>query len=330
MADVKQWITVHPNGADSKGQPVPVKEGQSKGEAVKSFINKHKSKVKELNKKSIDELKKEITQDSNDDKIMEAKAKELFAKLKRGEYLEVEELKNHPVVKWLNKKEEEARKKYGDTSKLPGREKKREKWLKEFLSTGSMVVTGKDNNGRDIYEAKGPLKKEFKAVIVTGLPAAGKSSRIVNPLSRDIGGFVFDNDEIKQLIDEFKESNGAAASSVHNESKMIQDKAFKEFLSGGERNGQNLIIPKIGDDADSLQDKFINKLEDAGYDVEIQYNPASLKDSLNRVAMRGIETGRIIPTYVVESYGDGPAKTFEYFKNKLNKKGKPFVRKGDK
>jgi hypothetical protein len=60
MADVKQWITVHPNGSDSKGQPIPVMEGQSKGEAVKSFINKHKSEVKELNKKSTDELKKEV------------------------------------------------------------------------------------------------------------------------------------------------------------------------------------------------------------------------------------------------------------------------------
>ena len=38
MADVKQWITVHPNGKENKGQPIPVMEGQSKGEAVKSFV----------------------------------------------------------------------------------------------------------------------------------------------------------------------------------------------------------------------------------------------------------------------------------------------------
>lgn len=63
MADVKQWITVHPNGADSKGHPIPVMEGQSKGEAVKSFVNKHKSEVKELNKKSTDELKKEVAKE---------------------------------------------------------------------------------------------------------------------------------------------------------------------------------------------------------------------------------------------------------------------------
>ena len=60
MAEVKQWITVHPNGADSKGQPIPVMEGESKGEAVKNFVNKHKNEVKELNKKSTDELKKEV------------------------------------------------------------------------------------------------------------------------------------------------------------------------------------------------------------------------------------------------------------------------------
>ena len=38
---VKQWITVHPNGEGTKGRPIPVMEGQTKGEAVKSFIDKH-------------------------------------------------------------------------------------------------------------------------------------------------------------------------------------------------------------------------------------------------------------------------------------------------
>lgn len=62
MADVKQWITVHPNGADSKGQPIPVMEGESKGQAVKNFVSKHKKDVKELNKKSTDELKQIASQ----------------------------------------------------------------------------------------------------------------------------------------------------------------------------------------------------------------------------------------------------------------------------
>ena len=52
-----QWITVHPNGKDSKGQPIPVQEGQSKGEAVKAFISKHQKGVEENKNKSINELK---------------------------------------------------------------------------------------------------------------------------------------------------------------------------------------------------------------------------------------------------------------------------------
>lgn len=34
------WITVHPNGAGTKGVPVPVKAGQDKGEAIKQHFNK--------------------------------------------------------------------------------------------------------------------------------------------------------------------------------------------------------------------------------------------------------------------------------------------------
>ena len=60
--EVKQWITVHPNGADNKGQPIPVMEGQSKGEAVKSFVSKHQKEVDALKNKSTDELKRVAAQ----------------------------------------------------------------------------------------------------------------------------------------------------------------------------------------------------------------------------------------------------------------------------
>ncbi len=68
MSEINQWITVHPNGKESKGQPIPVKEGQTKGEAVKSFISKHKDNVKELEKKSIEELKKDAIIDLDEKK----------------------------------------------------------------------------------------------------------------------------------------------------------------------------------------------------------------------------------------------------------------------
>lgn len=51
---IEQWITVHPNGKEEKGQPIPVEKGQSKGDAVKAFIDKHKKD--NLEKKYNDDL----------------------------------------------------------------------------------------------------------------------------------------------------------------------------------------------------------------------------------------------------------------------------------
>ena len=62
-----EWITVHPNGKDSKGQPIPVKEGQSKSAAVKAFISKHQKSVNENKNKSIDELKTKAQEVDNDE-----------------------------------------------------------------------------------------------------------------------------------------------------------------------------------------------------------------------------------------------------------------------
>lgn len=70
MEKVKEWITVHPNGKENKGQPIPVKEGQTKGEAVKAFVSKHKDNVKDLAKKSVDELKKDATIDLGEKKTI--------------------------------------------------------------------------------------------------------------------------------------------------------------------------------------------------------------------------------------------------------------------
>lgn len=254
--------------------------------------------------------------------------REFYDRVKRGEYYTLEELKNHPVVKMLDARSAELKAKYGDTSKIntPQRIEDRKKWENNFLSAGSMVEVGKDEKGFPIYEPKGKVNREYKAVIAIGLPAAGKSSRIANPTSAELGAFIFDSDEIKQQIPEFIESNGGAADSVHRESKAIQQSAFAHFLAGGDRQGDNLVIPVIGDDADKLYNNYISKLESAGYDVEIQYQDADPVESLNRSIARAIETGRIIPSEISFKYGDKPRGVFEEYKKRINSKGVPYVR----
>ena len=254
--------------------------------------------------------------------------REFYDRVKSGRYYTMEELREHPVVKMLDTRSAELSAKYGDTStiNMPQRIADRKKWESNFLSVGAMVEVGKDEKGFPIYEPKGEVKREYKAVIAIGLPAAGKSSRIANPTSAELGAFIFDSDEIKQQIPEFIESNGGAANAVHNESKAIQQSAFAHFLEGGDRQGDNLVIPVIGDDSKKLYKNYISKLESAGYDVEIRYQDADPVESLNRSIARAIETGRIIPSKISFKYGDKSRGVFEEYKTKINSKGVPYVK----
>jgi hypothetical protein len=205
----------------------------------------------------------------------------------------------------------------------PERQELRDSIKNDFLSTGA-AREYTDEKGRKKYAFDGEIKKEFKCVIYTGLPAAGKSTA-VNPLSEKEGMFIFDNDVIKGMIPEFEATGGAAANAVHKESSNIQKAALKEFLSGSKK-GCNLAIPTIGDDAGKIYDKFIERLEEAGYDVEIRGIEASPDTSSSRVITRAIETGRIIPSETVLGYGNGCDTAYEELKGMTGKNGKSYVR----
>ena len=86
-----------------------------------------------------------------------------------------------------------------------------------------------------------------------------------------------------------------------------------EFLTGN-RKGDNIIVPIIGDKFEKIHKDWIFPFENAGYDIEVQYQDADPTESLNRVVARAIETGRIIPSHVVGKYEDKPREVFEKFK----------------
>lgn len=255
-------------------------------------------------------------------------ARELYDNIKSGKYLEIDDLLSHPVVRKLDAISQAYDRKYGVTADIntPERKEIRKKIREEFLKMGSARKT-KDENGREKYVFDGPLKKEFKATVVIGLPASGKSTSIANPQSEKNGAFVFDSDIIKESIPEFQESFGGAANAVHKESGLIQENAFDEFLSGSLK-GTNMMIPIIGSNYDKLMDEWIKLLEDAGYDVDVQYKDADSVESANRNIARELDSGRIIPSRIVLGYGDKPKKVFEMLKGKKNKKGKHFVVEG--
>ena len=247
--------------------------------------------------KTVDEpLKKGDTKLVLDDDDSRA----VYERITSGKLYELDELYELPVFKKIVAKIEEYELKYGITSKIdtPEREQLRKNWVQQFLV----------GDGADTMPPNGkPLKKEYKATIVVGLPAAGKSTRIASPLSEEQGAFIMDSDEMKKLIPEYRDTNGGTANQVHDESKQLMKRALGEFTSGSMK-GMNLVIPVIGDTVKSLNDRYINNLLSAGYEVEIAYKKADAKSSANRVVSRAIKDGRFIPREVVAGYNDNAVR----------------------
>lgn len=220
-------------------------------------------------------------------------AKALYQKISQGEYIEPQALFKNPVFQAIENEIQKYDIKYGVTAHIDTQERKeqRQMWIDDFLA-GKGVDTMPPNGA--------PLKREYKATIVVGLPAAGKSTRIANPLSEEQGAFIFDSDEMKKLIPEYE--GGKAANAVHQESKNLLSEAMNSFTAGSMK-GVNMVIPIIGDELSSIEKKAA-PLISAGYNVEIAYKKASTKDSINRVVGRAIKEGRYIPKKKVMEYND--------------------------
>lgn len=160
---------------------------------------------------------------------------------------------------------------------------------------------------------KGSARKDGVAVIVTGLPASGKSS-ICSKLADAIGAHIIDSDFAKRKIPEFNDEFGASI--VHDESSLITYGGAKEYAE--EYNLYeyciaqkfNIVIPKIGPSPNDIR-----KLRDAlmGRDYVIHLVLVSLdrQEACRRAMRRYISTGRYVPlSLVFDVYGNEPLLTY--------------------
>ena len=273
-------------------------------------------------------------------------AREVYTRIINGDYFEIEELKNHNIVKQLDVISDYYKNKYGDTSKIktPERQELRKKIIQDFLAIGSARLTqaqlagattgaekatttgvkGGVPTGKYVFD--GPLKKEFKLELILGLPASGKSTAFVNPHSDILDAFILDCDVIKELLPEFQETFGGAADAVHFESFALMDEAMKEFLEGGLK-GTNIIIPIVAPNFDELMEKYIQPFEHAGYDVRAVFVGTPEKICMNWNVKRQLDSGRIFTSKVAFSFGDKPREVYERLKVMTNSKGKPYGEK---
>ncbi len=158
------------------------------------------------------------------------------------------------------------------------------------------------------------LKYEQDAIIVTGLPASGKST-ISNRIAELKGAAIIDSDYAKRKFPEFCIPQGASL--VHAESSLLtsgstkpefeEEKSVHEFMMS---EGANIVIPKIGYDCSSIRD-LRNALIEAGYKVHFVFVSVDRKISANRAFSRFLSTERYVPLGLVfDEYSNDPTLTY--------------------
>ena len=180
----------------------------------------------------------------------------------------------------------------------PSRQELRLKVQDDVEKLGSARL---DENGKWVYD--NPIRKEKRIDVVIGLPAAGKSSVLVDPLSNAYGSRIVDCDIVKERLPEF--NNGYGSDAVHEESKLINDRILQKAIESGE----NIALPIIG----SKYGKLVGRLEEfrsKGYSIHLHLNELSMNKSLGRMINRFFETGRFLKLDLPYDYQNKPTKVF--------------------
>ena len=145
--------------------------------------------------------------------------KNVLKRCERGEYVSVEEINATPEMKTAASCVSHQT----PTIQLKDREQI-EAHVFDILSNYGSVST--DKYGRTLVDERGNTRyndivdQGSRLDIVIGLPASGKSSAIVETISKEHHSMLIDNDEAKRLFPEFNKGWGAGV--VHAESQMVE------------------------------------------------------------------------------------------------------------
>lgn len=162
---------------------------------------------------------------------------------------------------------------------------------KKMEQIASAVI---DENGKTVYN--GDVSRNARLDIIIGLPASGKSSTLVDPISSEFHSRLIDCDEAKKEFPEF--NNGWGADVVHKESQMVCDKLFRNCLVKKE----NIVLPKVGSDSTKLLNNYIQKAKLEGYKVYVHYADLDRNKALGRMLKRFCETGRFLAPALADKY----------------------------
>lgn len=224
---------------------------------------------------------------------------ETIEHLMRGKNVNMETIDNLKEIK-----EGYSHLSQGDsTHLLKNREKIQNEVLNRLQNQGS-AVTKSDGT----VSFNGDIICEKRLDIVIGLPAAGKSSALANPISELCQSRIIDNDDAKKELPEY--DNGWGAGVVHEESQQISQMQFDKSLNKGE----NIVYPKVGGNLKKLT-ATIEEAKRQGYKVYVHFNDLNQNKALGRMMKRFLETGRFINPKLITRYGNSIENTYQALKN---------------
>ena len=197
--------------------------------------------------------------------------------------------------------------------------------LMESNVKNSQIVTEENHPGlvNELYEeymSTLPLSKEKnlhkKAWILTGLPAAGKST-YVSKVLKENKALVLDSDEMKscECISEFYDG-GRGSESIRG----IIDVAMTKVISNVLDNGDNVILSCVGYKMSSVLER-VSMLKEHGYEVTIVYVDVPTDVSAYRSLLRTLKDGRYVSLKYIFDCDRKPYEVYQEIVNNNNMVG---------
>jgi predicted kinase len=163
------------------------------------------------------------------------------------------------------------------------------------------------------YYGQGAKNKDRILHIVMGPPGSGKSSTFVDPLLEKEGALLVDVDHLKTAVPRF--NNGEGSEAVHK----VSSQATAEVLKRAFSEGDNIVLPKLGDDLNKMQ-ALIEKAKSYGYTVNLHMADLPPEKSARRVFERNKAPNdagitQFVPPHFALEAGNQPYNTFLQLKN---------------
>lgn len=220
---------------------------------------------------------------------LSSEAIDILERLNRDKTVSLEEIQNLREIKEAYSCLSTAT----HTIKLKDRENIQKGVFFKLQEMGSAVI---DEKGNTLYN--GIIKKESRIDIVIGLPASGKSSTLVNPISQKYKSRIIDSDEAKKLLPEY--NNGWGAGTVHEESKLIAQNQLITALQCKE----NIVWPIVGSKIDKLERQLSVIKQSYHYRIYLHFNEIPKNKAIGRMLLRFFEEGRFLDPRLCYQYAN--------------------------